>query len=61
MQEARSFIVRVYGRTARGWLRGTVEVVGSGERFGFNSAEQLWAIVSRGETRAISKKTLPPK
>jgi predicted ThiF/HesA family dinucleotide-utilizing enzyme len=56
MQETRSFIVRVYARTARGRLRGTVEVVGSGERLGFNSAEQLWVIVSRGGARIVNKR-----
>jgi hypothetical protein len=42
--EPRSYVVRVYRRTAR-WLAGYVEDVRSGQKRPFNSAHELWSAI----------------
>ena len=51
MREARSYIVRIYGRRPGGSLDGVVELVGAGRRVSFRTAGELWAIVSRRPPR----------
>jgi len=53
MREARSYIVRVYGRRPGGGLDGVVEVVGAGRRVSFRTAVELWSIVSRRSPRRL--------
>lgn len=61
MREARSYIVRVYGRKANGHLQGTVELVSTGDRQALASAEQLWAIVSRADRQRTMQRRSPKK
>jgi hypothetical protein len=53
MRDARSYIVRIYGRLPGGSLDGVVEPVGAGRRVSFRTAGELWAIVSRRVPRRL--------
>lgn len=59
MPEARSYIVRVYGRKTNGQLQGTVEIVSTGKRMTLKSAEHLWSLIGhRSARRAIRRRAL---
>lgn len=45
MRQAQSYIVRVYMRRQTSHVIGTVEIVGSGKRTGFSSANELLSIL----------------
>ena len=49
--EPRSYVVRVYRRTAR-WFAGHVEDVRSGQMRPFRSAQELWAAIGGPEGAA---------
>jgi hypothetical protein len=53
--EPRSYVVRVYRRTAR-WFAGYVEDVRSGQKRPFNSAQELWSAIG-GPQRPASTPT----
>jgi hypothetical protein len=55
--EPRSYVVRVYRRTAR-WFAGCVEDVRSGQVRPFSSAQELWAAIG-GSSRAARRSTTP--
>ncbi|MBL8269074.1 hypothetical protein [Steroidobacter sp.] len=56
--EPRSYVVRVYRRTAR-WFAGYVEDVRSGRVQQFRSANELWSAI--GGPKRKSKSTVPRK
>ncbi len=60
MRQAQSYIVRVYVRTRSGALAGTVEVVRTGARCGFSSAEELLRIVMQGCPGGRGKRPAKP-
>jgi hypothetical protein len=60
MRHAQSYIVRVYIRDRSGILAGTVEVVRTGERCGFSSAEELLRIVVHGCPGGRGKRPAKP-
>jgi hypothetical protein len=49
--EPRSYVVRVYRRTAR-WFAGHVEDVRSGHMRPFRSAQELWSAIGGPESAA---------
>ena len=49
--EPRSYVVRVYRRTAR-WFAGHVEDVRSGQMRPFRSAQELWSAIGGPESAA---------
>ena len=56
--EPRSYVVRVYRRTAR-WFAGHVEDVRSGQMRPFRSAHELWSAIG-GPTRPARRPTTNP-
>ena len=57
--EPRSYVVRVYRRTAR-WFAGHVEDVRSGQMRPFRSAHELWSAIG-GPESAAARSTKHPK
>ena len=53
--EPRSYVVRVYRRTAR-WFAGYVEDVRSGQKRPFRSAHELWSAIG-GPARPARRST----
>ncbi len=58
--EPRSYVVRVYRRTAR-WFAGHVEDVRSGQMRPFRSAQELWSAIGGPEGAAPRKSTASRK
>jgi hypothetical protein len=56
--EPRSYVVRVYRRTAR-WFAGYVEDVRSGQVRSFRSAHELWSAIG-GPARPVRSSTNKP-
>jgi hypothetical protein len=54
--EPRSYVVRVYRRTAR-WFAGHVEDVRSGQTRPFRSAQELWSAIGGPEGAASRNST----
>lgn len=59
MRLAQSYIVRIYVRVPSGVLKGTVEIVRTGERYGFASSQELLRILMHG--RAASTAATTPR
>lgn len=57
MLEAESYIVRIYRRESPGQVNGVVEVVRTGKRIGFATADELWAVIVPGPRPPASKRT----
>lgn len=56
--EPRSYVVRVYRRTAR-WFAGHVEDVRSGQMRPFRSAQELWSAIGGPEGAAARSNKFP--
>jgi hypothetical protein len=56
-----NFIVRIYRLPANraGRVAGLVEVVGTGERHRFSTAEELWGVISRKPARGRRRSNSP--
>jgi len=57
MLQAESYIVRIYRRDSPRQVKGVVEVVRTGERIGFASSEELWAVLVPATRLPASRRT----
>jgi len=57
MSEAEIYVVRIYRREAAvpNELIGVVDIIASGTRHAFKSADELWAILSRPEPSSTKR------